>query len=433
MAADARRPGDPPRIAVAVSGGLDSICLLHATARAAHAAGIEVHALHVHHGLHAEADEWQRCVARRCRRWGDIGLHVGRVRGRPGQGDSVEAWARQERYAALAQMALAAGCQLVLLAQHRRDQAETVLLQALRGAGPAGLAAMPRLAWRDGLLWCRPWLDHPRERIEAYARRWRLRGVQDPSNADCRLARSRIRQRIWPLLSASFTDAETAFVAVASRAQEAREVLDEVAAADASGASDARGLVRSRWLDLSPGRRANVLRHWLSLQMGRGPQESLVRRLLAELPASRDGRWPAGDIELALHGDRLVRIRPLAKPAIASRHLDLSCAGVYRFEGLCGVLRVSASRDAGVPAATLERAELGPRVGGLRFQRHPGGAARGLKKQFQDLGVPRWLRDGPVITSDGQTVFVAGLGTDARALQLPGKPRFALEWQPDID
>ena len=126
-----------PVVAVAVSGGRDSTALLHATARAAVGTGVEVLALHVHHGLQAEADDWLRHVRAQCRRWAGAGLPLRldwrRLAGQPAPGDSIEAWARRGRYAALAEMAQAGGAGLVLLAHHRRDQSETVLLQALRG------------------------------------------------------------------------------------------------------------------------------------------------------------------------------------------------------------------------------------------------------------------------------------------------------------
>jgi len=138
------------RVAVAASGGRDSTALLHATCRAARELGLEVVALHVHHGLMPQADAWLDHVRRQCARWSKTGLPV-RFRaqvlaGQPGRGASVEAWARHKRYAALASMAHDEGIGLVLLAHHRSDQAETFLLQALRGSGPAGLSAMPARA-----------------------------------------------------------------------------------------------------------------------------------------------------------------------------------------------------------------------------------------------------------------------------------------------
>ena len=110
----------------------------------------------------------------------------------------------------LDEMAREEGASLLLLAHHRRDQAETWLLQALRGGGPAGLAAMPRCAERAGLVWARPWLDQPRSAIEAYLRQHLLTWVDDQSNADQRFARNRLRAIVWPAMLEAFTDAEAA-------------------------------------------------------------------------------------------------------------------------------------------------------------------------------------------------------------------------------
>ena len=153
-----------PTVAVAYSGGRDSTALLHATLAAARDGGVEVVALHVHHGLSVHADDWLAHCERQCAAWAAAGQPVEfdsrRVGGSgPARGESVEAWAREARYAALAEISQARGIDLVLLAHHRRDQAETVLLQALRGAGAAGLAAMPRVMRRRGITWARPWLD----------------------------------------------------------------------------------------------------------------------------------------------------------------------------------------------------------------------------------------------------------------------------------
>ena len=140
---------DPrPVVAIACSGGRDSVALLHATLNAGRALGTSVVALHVHHGLMADADRWASELEALCECW-NVGFECERLSGSPEPGESVEAWARRGRYRALARMARDAGASLVLLGHHLHDQAETVLLQALRGAGPAGLAAMPRVVERD--------------------------------------------------------------------------------------------------------------------------------------------------------------------------------------------------------------------------------------------------------------------------------------------
>ncbi len=437
MAASAtRRNADPGVVAVAVSGGRDSTALLHATARAAAPLGLRVVALHVHHGLRREADAWLDEVREHCRRLRARGLPVAfswrRLEGAPAAGDSVEAWARRGRYAALAAMALHAGATLVLLAHHRRDQAETFLLQALRGAGPAGLAAMPRLAVRDGLTWARPWLDAGDEAIGGYLARYRLRHVDDPSNADPAFARSRLRQRVMPALRGEFADTEVALAAAARRAHEAQRCLDEVAADDVAALREADGaLALDRWRRLPPGRAANALRAWLRATLGRGAPETLVQRLLAELAAPGAACWPApGEGRLERHRGRL-RLVAAAAPRAEPPPVWLLGAlrpGRHRVGPWGGVLVVRRVRDGGVALERLRDAELRPRRGGERFQLAPGATPRSLKKQFQTLGVPESARGGPLLYAGAALVFVPGLGVDARARAVPGQPQVALQW-----
>lgn len=288
----------PPRIAVAASGGRDSTALLHATARAARGSSLTVHALHVHHGLMPQADDWWRHLQDQCVRWARRGLpvrfHGRRLEGAPASGDSVEAWARRERYAALADMAREQGVRMVMLAHHRQDQAETVVLQALRGAGPAGLSAMPVHIERDGIEWVRPWLEWPASAVAAYARRHRLRFVHDPSNEDGRYARSRLRQTVWPVFEGAFPGLEAAMSAVARRMQEAQAALIELTRQDAHLATEAGALTIAVWSGLSAPRRALLLRHWAAQWSSVGMPETLLARLMLELPRSRPGhRWPA--------------------------------------------------------------------------------------------------------------------------------------------
>lgn len=300
-------------VAVACSGGLDSTALLHGVAHWAPPLGISVLALHVHHGLLPEADQWLQQVQRQARRWG-AGFACERLRGQPARGDSIEAWARKERYAALTRLAHAAGCGLVMLAQHRRDQAETFLIQALRGGGAAGLAAMPMRFVREGVTFARPWLGVGRQAIEAYQRRHRLRFSVDPSNADERFARARLRS-LWPALGGAFADAETTLARAAQRAADDAALIAEVAAADLQqlGASG-RPLPVGAWLQLSAARRAAVLRLWLGTVLEAPAPETLVRRLCDELPRASHARWPAGECDLSFWRGWLA-----AAPAAARR------------------------------------------------------------------------------------------------------------------
>jgi tRNA(Ile)-lysidine synthase len=424
-------------VAVAYSGGRDSTALLHATLRAAAAQGLRVIALHVHHGLSPHADAWLAHCASTCKRWAARGAALDfattRLETKPERGASIEAWARRERYAALATMARDHGASLVLLAQHRRDQAETVLLQALRGAGPAGLAAMPREFERDGLRWGRPWLDVSREAVEAYLRRHRLRFIDDDSNADPRFARNRLRLEVWPALVDAFPQAEAALATCASLAAEASQALAELAQLDLRAALAADGaLDLAAWRDLSHARRANLLHAWLARCTGASPPAALVARLLREADAPGAARWPMERGQLRRHRARLRFLASAPAPvAPAAPPLDLAHAGAHRLPGWQGVLEVKAADRQGLAASCLAQARIAARSGGERFQFGVGRPARSLKKQYQALGIPPWQRGGPLLWCGGRLLFVAGLGIDARAFARPGEPQFALRWLPD--
>ncbi|MEO7152789.1 MAG: tRNA lysidine(34) synthetase TilS [Burkholderiaceae bacterium] len=425
-------------VGVAYSGGRDSTALLHATLVAAEAAGVEVLALHVHHGLHAAADDWLAHCRARCARWARAGRPIRfdaeRLDGGPMPGTSLEAWARDERYRALAAMAQRHGCRIVLLAHHRRDQAETLLLQALRGAGVAGLSAMPRRREADGIAWHRPWLEQPSQAIDAYVRRHRLGHIEDGSNADARHARNRLRLAVWPALTAAFPDAEGALAASASWAQEARDCLDELAQSDLRAASDARGLVLATWQAWSAGRRSNALRAWLAQVLGVPAPTSLVQRLMRELPGSGSAQWPAGDITLRRYRGRLA-CRAAGRAADAPQpgrvEVNLARPGRHAVPGWAGCLSVRQALAGGLAVQRLARVEARPRQGGERFQVGAGRPARSLKKQYQSAGIDVPARDGPLLYCEGQLVYVPGLGIDARAQAAPGEPQCLLEWGPE--
>ena len=429
---------DPTRhcVAVAYSAGRDSTALLHATARAAAEQGSQVVALHVHHGLNPHADEWLVHAQAQCAKWARQGLPVRllahRLTGRPATGDSVEAWARQARYRALRSMANEAGAAVVLLAHHRRDQAETLLLQALRGAGVAGLAGMPQSIERDGITWLRPWLAHPREAIEAYVRQHRLHYIDDDSNADPRFARNRLRLQAWPALSQAFPQAEASLADAAAWAAEASACLVELAAMDLAQVSDDAGLSVEAWQGLSPARQGNALRAWLKAQTGRAAPASLALRLQQELPGTGLAEWGAAGGVLRRYRGRLrfAHSEPVQQnDATREASLSILRAGRFALAGWGGELVAKRVKEGGVPIAWLAHLELREREGGERFQAGIGRPPRSLKKQYQAAQMPAWERDGPLVYSGGQLVFAPGLGLDARVLALPGQAQLSLHWR----
>lgn len=285
-------PSGAPCVAVAFSGGADSTALLWVTARQAKPLGLRVVALHVHHGLQLQAEAWVTHAEQVCQRLA-VPLRVARLSGEPKPGDSTEAWARRHRYEALAHMARAEGATLVLLAHHAEDQAETVLLQALRAGGPAGLAAMPSKWCGAGVHWARPWLKQPRAALAAAAARAGLPTIQDPSNTDPRFARSRLRHAVWPALVQAFPQAPQVLGEVARHAAQARALALETAALDLAICEDAAGrFCFTPWEALPPARRRNVLAAWLARRLPQGSPVALVDRLCDEWHG-QGGRWPA--------------------------------------------------------------------------------------------------------------------------------------------
>lgn len=443
-------------IAVACSGGRDSTALLHATAVAARSLGSRVVALHIHHGLSAHADAWLAHLREQVGGWAADGLPVSLVHeqltGAPGPGDSIEAWARAGRHQALQRLTLAAGADLLLLAHHRRDQAETFLLQAMRGAGVAGLSAMPRTQWRDGVCWARPWLDRRRESIEAYVAEHGLRFIEDDSNGDARFARNRLRLEVWPALTAEAPGAEAALAQAAAWAQEAAELQREIAEDDLARWSDVEGLSQAMFGALSPARTSNALRAWLHRATGRTAPATLIRRLMTEAPVATVARWPLGGTELHLYRGRFfvqapsrVRapVRADALPAslrglgiaaaIADARVlvDLSRPGRHPIAAWGGAFDVEPVSSGGVALSALSNVELRPREGGEQFQAHAKGLARALRKCWQTAGIPAVQREGPLIHVDGRLLFAPGLGIDARWIAPAGEAQMALRWVPD--
>src|SRR6266446_9149386 len=186
------------RLAVGLSGGVDSVTLLEVLKNCSAGSGFFLEAIHVHHGLSPKAGAWARFCSALCTRWG-VPLAVRRVRVAK-KGKGPEAAAREARYRAFKNIP----CDAVALAHHRDDQAETVLMNLLRGAGVRGASGMPPRSRFDGKMLLRPLLEVPRAAILAYAREQGLAWVEDESNADEALTRNFVRRRLGPLIEARF-------------------------------------------------------------------------------------------------------------------------------------------------------------------------------------------------------------------------------------
>lgn len=365
------------RLAVGLSGGIDSVVLLDLLRHLRRREGFRLEAVHVHHGLSPRADAWARACRALCRRW-RIPLVVRRVKVRR-RGQGLEAAARTARREVFASHA----APVIALAHQLDDQAETVLLNLLRGAGVRGASAMPVVGRLGGKTLLRPLLAVPRREIVAYARAQDLAWVEDESNQDAALSRNFLRLHVGPLLETRFP--------------RWRESLARAARHFAATDADARV----------------ALREFLRGQGLRAPSEAKLADMLRQ--------FTGGGARTAIEHDgarlRVYRGRVSVEPSGA-------------WPG--GKLRLRPVRGQGIDAARLERSgmTLRARTGGERLQLHARRPRRTLKNLFQEAGVPPWQRERlPLLYCGDELVWVPGLGIAAGWQASRGARGIVPEWR----
>lgn len=271
-------------LCIALSGGRDSLALLHAAASLGLAGRLS--ALHVNHGLSPHAAAWAAHCASECSARGVPFCQV-QVTVTRDSGLGLEAAARAARYEAFADC----GAEVLLLAHHADDQAETLLFNLLRGSGVAGAAGMqPERRWR-GIRLLRPWLDLEGDAVAAYAERENLRWIEDESNADLAFSRNFLRHALFPSLQQRFPGAKSVLARAAGHFAEAGDLLGELAAGDWQECGADEGLRLAALRRLSSSRLKNLLR-WRWRQLGwRTPAaarlDEFVRQLLQAGPEGR--------------------------------------------------------------------------------------------------------------------------------------------------
>jgi len=414
-------------LAIGLSGGRDSVALLDATLACARGRALDIVAVHVHHGLSPHAGDWARfcaelCGARNVRSL-ERRVDVPRL-----PRTSIEAAARRVRYAALAEAASAVNARGLLLAHHQDDQAETVLLQLLRGAGPQGLAAMPpSRVDAGGLLWLRPLLDVPRSAIDAYLHARGLAWIDDDSNIDSRFARNALRAHVIPAL-ASVGGGYPATIARASLHQaEAAQLADDMALRDATDAFDGATLSRSALVELPAYRARNLLR-WFLRERGLAAAsmarlDAMHRQLCHARADARVALQHAG-AEVGIHRGRIVVHRPAPMPFERGWHGEAAVAlphGTLRFERCAGGSRNAARLGANVVIRS--------RRGGERLQLAINRPRQALKSLLQQADVPVWTRRGlPLVFCGDALACVPGIGVDRRFAAPPGEAAYEVIW-----
>ena len=422
------------RIAVALSGGRDSMVLLDALAALAQDMGFALSALHVHHGLSINADAWAEFCADRCAKRG-VPLAVHRADVQRAAGESLEARARAARYAAYA----AADADVIALAHHADDQAETLLLQLLRGAGPHGLAAMPaHRPMRKGPALLRPFLALPRAVIDAYAAARGLAWVDDESNANTGVKRNFIRHDVAPRLAAAFPGYPATIVRAAAHQAEAARLADDLAQHDGEGAigEDAVAgatLDRAALITLAeraPHRARNLLRWFLRHHELAAPSSARLAAMLDQLaraaPDARVRLVHAG-AEVGFHRGRIVVHGPAVTP------FTVRWTGEARLALPHGILEFASGTG---PAATCARLDdvnvmVRTRAGGERIRLAHDRPRRALKGLLQDAGMPPWQRESlPLVFCGDALAIVPGVGVDVGFQAAAGASGWAVRWHP---
>jgi tRNA(Ile)-lysidine synthase len=397
------------RIGLALSGGLDSVVLLDTVCKALKANSndpTELWVFHVHHGLQKPADQWLEFCEKLAKKYQvhfDFRLlHFAD----PSQGN-IEARARAERYDALTDLCIEHGIEDLLLAHHQNDQAETVLLQLLRGSGIAGLSGMPlhraNVNQGDSITLWRPLLNQSREELEAYAKEYKLKWVEDPSNQNTRYRRNAIRKEIIPRLEKIQPGAIGNLARSATLLAQSQVLLDRLAKLDGKDLFQGSQLKLAPLLVLAKTDQAaanNVLRYWLKLNNLAMPSQERLESWWKDLKVVKPNsslEWQHDEVSIYLWRNIL--------------QIAHCMTGRWVFQDV--PLR---SKLLGLPADWVNTAEEQGlieerlRQGAEKIQIKPNTPRKTLKNLFQESDTPPWERQAPLLYIKDQLVAVAGVG-----------------------
>ncbi len=410
------------RFAVAYSGGLDSTVLLHAMHHAltlaGHAQGdiplFSLRAIHVNHGLSPNANQWQRLCEQHCAHLG-IALHVERVKLDPDALANLESQARDLRYGVFERQLEADEC--IVMAHHLDDQAETFLLRSLRGAGPRGLAAIPKRRPLGRAMLFRPLLEVPQAELRAYAERELLAWVDDESNDDRAYDRNFCRHELLPKIEERWPAYRESWQRSAQLCAEADILLDDLAAIDFEEAKcPVPTVINAKKLqELSQARQRNTLRYWLNLAGAPDPGWNVLTHIVEELIPAALGtqpeiRWHANGASVVLRRYRQNLYLQRVIENIASLvPVDWQPKNMLHLKDN-GLIYSLATEGAGLRVDGDVVLKLRYRHGGETCKLQ-GRRTRTLKKILQDANIAPWLRDRvPLLYCDEELVCIPGVG-----------------------
>lgn len=389
---------------LALSGGLDSSLLLHLLVRAG--LGPRLSVVHVDHQLQADSPHWSRFCQTLAEQY-DIPFILQQVNVNATQG--LEAGARDARYGVLLPLAASQGATLIT-AHHRSDQAETLLLRLLRGAGVQGLSAMRPFTRREGITVWRPMLSLDRETLATWADAERVAWRDDPSNMDESLRRNLLRHRVMPLLRQTWPGADATLARAADHMSEATGLLEEIATSDAASLGvSGRVLPVQNLQTLSASRQRNLVRWWLQHNGATAPSQAVLAELLAVQWAADDsqarvewGNWATRLYRGSLYLSERQGFLPWAGPALWREGGPPPLLQAWRWSRQATEAAVPVLRPPGDLTLNVLK-------GACRIERN--GMHQQVKELWRAAGVPPWQRkQWPLLYRENILVSVPLLG-----------------------
>ena len=412
-----------PHLLVAFSGGLDSSVLLHLLSQLQEKFPFKISAMHVHHGLSANADAWAEFCEKTCAAL-NIPLQVQKVKLNQKSGLGVEATARNARYAALNQ----AQADFICLAQHQDDQAETLLLQLARGAGAKGLAGMAQLDLQRKLL--RPLLNLSRAELEAYAKQHRLQWIEDESNDDTQFDRNFMRHEVLPSLQKRYPAITQTLSRSAENLAEASEMLDGLAQIDAGNSAQRQKINLDLFKSLSGARQANLMRWWLAQNQLIMPSAQQLKQILQQLLHAKSDAAVKIKVAESQYISRFQDSAYLLNAPIEMPPINL----LWQDEEvivLPNQSRLIFSKKLGEGLALPHgiKLRIKNREGGERFKPELGRPSRTLKYMLQSSAMPPWQREQlPLIFMDETLAYIPNLGATAELQAKPHEMGCVIAW-----
>jgi tRNA(Ile)-lysidine synthase len=423
-------PDSVTGLVVALSGGPDSAALLAGVAALRERLGHKLRAVHIDHGLQPAAANFRAACRRQCDTL-QVPLSIIDAQVQLGGGESVEAAARDARYSALTAQLSAGEC--LLTAHHTLDQAETLLLQALRGAGLKGLSAMP--ARRElGLGWhVRPLLEVAQRELLQLGRELGAGGSEDPMNEDLRFDRNFLRRELWPLIETRWPGAASALSRTARHAAEAQDLLEAAAAVEVARLRDGAALSVPGLRALDPARRALAVRLWLHEAGVPLPSQARIAEALRQILDADADHLPTviwGDCALRRYRQRLF-LTEASPPRMQGVHLwRLAPDARVTLQPPLGSMRC-VPQTGGLDLRRLNAPVMvRGRDGGETLKPGPAARTHSVQHLCQERGVLPWLRDAlPLVFAGDELVAVADLWLDARWCVAANESGVALIWE----